>query len=82
MAALHTLASQIKVTAKAEAIGRNVVEVPVVRLDGPKDIGKRLVADPATLPGNLSRLIPARWGNAKPADWEPFVRLAIAMGKL
>lgn len=78
----HALAGQIRVTARAETIGRTVVQVPAVRLEGPWDIGKEVVADGARLPANLSRLIPRAWGNASPAAWEAFARLAIAMGKL
>lgn len=42
----------------------------------------RINLDDPYLPSRLARLIPVGYGHASGKQWEPFVTLAVAMGKL
>lgn len=70
------MAARITITAAPHRQGGARVAEPVVRYQG-----KALQVTP-DLPGNLSRLVPACWGNAPAEAWRPFVVLAVAMGRL
>lgn len=63
------------VTSKTYRIGQSRVTDPVVRYED-----RSLVCH--NLPASLTRLIPARWGNAPEKAWMPFVERAIVLGML
>ena len=67
---------KIKVSSKRQTVCGTIIADPVVTVGG-----KSIVAD-QHIPGDLARLVPARWGNAPASAWAPFVARAIAMGRL
>lgn len=63
-----------KIKVRRRMIGDTPVCDPVMRAHGVE-----VVCD-EHLRGDLARLVPDGWGNAKPAQWHPFYCKCVALG--